>query len=146
MASTVIVAVRKAVVAGVGDLVEFGQVPVAYSYDKTCMDQREFAYTRNATFDHRAAAMKAGRNFRAESGGFELVIWVESVGGSPEDAADRALALGVAFEEFVADNKQGLGGAYTLQVAGEGSLQEMALDSSSFAELAYSLKYNARLT
>ena len=146
MASTVIVAVRAALVDALAALPTFTGIPVAYCYDKTCMEQREFLYTRDARFDHSVAALKAGRSFREESGTFELVVWVESVGGSPREAATRALALGLVVEEYVADHKNGVGGARSLQVAGAGALSEMASDSSSFAELVYPVRYEARLT
>ncbi len=144
MGATVIVAVRRALVAAVASLDAFQGVPVMFTYKAT--EQREFAYTRAARFTHNPAGMKSGRNFRNEEGRFEFVIWVESVGDSPEDAALRALDLGLVFEEYVADHKQGIGGAYTLTVDGDGTLAEAVLDSSSLAELVYPVKYNARLT
>src|SRR5213075_1701415 len=101
---------------------------------------------RQARFNHTPAAMKSGPNFRKEVGRFEFAIWVESVGGSPEDAANLALDLGLAFENYVAANKQGIGGAYTLLVEGDGELGEAVNDRSSFAELVYPVMYNARLT
>ncbi|HKY57539.1 MAG TPA: hypothetical protein VJL80_05835 [Aeromicrobium sp.] len=144
MAATVIVAVRKAVVAAVADLAPFTDVPVMYAFKATT--NREFAYTRDATFEHGAAAMKSGRNFRDEVGRFEFVIWVEAPGDSAEEAADRALVFGLAFEEWVADNKAGVGGAYAIQVEGGGQIREATGDQSSYAELVYPIKYNARLT
>jgi hypothetical protein len=144
MSATRIVAVRKAVVAAITDLAAFAGVEVMYAYRDKGL--REFAYTRDATFEHSARALKAGRNFRDETGRFELVIWIEAPGKSAEDAADRALDLGLAVEEWVADHKQGVGGAFTLLVDGAGSVREAVSDTSAFAELVLPIKFNARLT
>jgi hypothetical protein len=148
MGRSAIVAVRSTLVAAVSDLPAFADIPVRYCYDRECVDKREFVVTRDATFEHATTALRSGRNFRNEVGTFELVVWVEKVGGTPQEAAERALDLGQVVEEYVADNKNGIGGAgdFTLQVDGTGSLSEMASDSSSFAELVYSIKYQARLT
>lgn len=144
MGATAIVAVRKAVVDAVTDLPEFADVEVMYAFAGTT--SREFAYTRQATFTHEPAAMRSGRNFRKETGQFEFVIWVESVGGTPEEADNRALEIGLGFEEWVADNKNGVGGAQTLEVYGNGALREAVGDQASFSELVYPIKYTARLT
>jgi hypothetical protein len=148
MASTAIVAVRKALVAAVTDLPAFADVEVMYAWQGTT--GREFAYTREAKFDHGPAALKAGRNFREEDGSFEFVIWIESVGGTPEEANDRALELGLPFEEYVADNKTGAALAVTglkwIEVRGSGSLREAPADQGSVAELVYPIAYQARLT
>lgn len=144
MGATVIVAVRKALVAAVADLGAFDDVDVMYAFAGTT--SREFAYTRKATFEHEPASLRAGRNFRKEAGEFEFVIWVESVGGTPEDANDRALELGLPVEEWVADHKNGVGGAQTLLINGAGSLDEAVGDQASFAELVYPIAYTARLT
>jgi len=148
MGRSVIVAVRTALVDALALLPAFSGVPVRYSYDKQCVDQREFLTTREATFSHSSASMRSGRNFRDEVGRFMVTVWVEKVGGTPQEAAERALELGLAVEEYVADNKSGIAGAgdYTLLVDGEGSLSELSSDSSSFAELELPVRYNARLT
>lgn len=143
-----IVAVRTALVDGLSPLPAFGDIPVSYCYDKRCVDKREFVVTRDATFEHEPTALRAGRNFRRETGRFELVIWVEKVGGTPQEAAERALELGQVVEEYIADHKQGIASAgdFTLEVNGSGSLSELASDSSSLAEVVYPIKFTARLT
>lgn len=143
-----LVAVRVALVDAISLLPAFADVPVRYCYDRECVDRREFAVTRDATFEHSSPVMRSGRNVRRESGRFELVIWVEKVGSTPQEAAERALELGQAVEEYVADNKNGIASAgdFVFQVDGSGSLSEMASDSSSFAEVVYPIAYTARLT
>jgi hypothetical protein len=148
MASSAIVAVRKAVVAAVGNLTAFADLDVMYAYQSTT--SREFAYTREATFEHKPASVKSGRNFREEIGEFNFVIWVEAVGGTPADAADRAIALGLPFEEWLADNKNGAALSVTglnwIIAEGDGSLTEASGDQASYAELVYPIRYHARLT
>lgn len=148
MGASAIVAVRKAVVSAVSDLSEFADVEVMYSFKGTT--SREFVYTREGEFEHAPASMRSGRNYREEIGGFELVIWVECVGGTPEEAAERALDLGQPVEEWVADNKNGdelaVDGLIWILVQGAGSLREAAGDQSSYAELVYPIRYHARLT
>lgn len=146
MASTRLVAVRSALVAGVAGLDEFADVGVMYAWKPT--QSRSVAFTSEARFTHAPASLRAGRNFRDEVGTFKFTILLELPGGSLEAAADAALACGLAFEEYVADNKTGLGvaGVYALLVDGEGALTEMANDRASLAELEYPIRYNARLT
>lgn len=145
MASTAIVAVRKALVEAVNALAAFDGIPVMYAYRQT--ESREFAYTRDSTFEHEPTALKAGRNFRRETGTFEFVIWVQVPAEDPEAAADRALELGLVFEEYVADNKTGVAGVeIDLQINGSGSLREGVMDRAAVAELVYPVRYKARLT
>lgn len=144
MASTAIVAVRRALVAAVSALPAFENVQVLYAWRDN--PEREIAFTNSATFHHEPASMRSGRNFRNEDGKFEFTIWVVMPGGSPEDAAIRALELGLAFEEYVADHKNGIAGEQWLLIQGDGALTEMHNDSGSAAELTYPIAYNARLT
>lgn len=144
MGATVILDVQSATAAGVEALEEFDGIPVDPFYRDT--GKREFAYMRDATFEHSPASMKSGRHFRNEVGRFEFVIWVEIPGGTAVAAAARALELGTPFEEWVADNKQGVGGAYAIQVEGGGALKAMVTDRAAIAEAVYPVRYNARLT
>jgi hypothetical protein len=148
MASTVIVAVRAALVAAIDALGAFDDVEVMFAYQGTT--SRELAYTRESAFTQKPAGMRGGRVFRNEDGAFNFVIWVEKVGGTPEEASTRVLALGLALEEWVADNKNGTALSVTglnwITVEGAGSLREAPGDQSSFAELVYPITYQARLT
>lgn len=144
MGASLLVAVRSAFVTAVNELEAFDGLDVMYAWKPT--EDREFAFTTDARATHQPASMKSGRNFRNETGRFTFVIVTAVVGGSPEDAADRALVLGLAVEEYVADNKQGVGGAYTLLVDGDVELTEMVNDRASLAEYRIPIRYNARLT
>lgn len=148
MASSAIVAVRKALVAEIDDLAAFVDVDVLYAFHGTT--SKEIAYTRDATFEHEPAGLRSGRNYRNETGEFSFVIWVEKVGGTPEEADDRAIELGLAFEEWLADNKNGealsITGLQSITVSGRGSLKESPGDQASYAELVYPIRYQARLT
>lgn len=155
MAGTLIVEVRSTLLAGVAAATEFATIDlkghkpkVSLSYPLGAKD-REKVFTRRARFTHAPASLKAGRTFRNETGLFEVVILVEGVGESAETTSTRAVTLGTAFEEYVADNRT-LGGAVTglnwLVVEGDGELAELMNDRGTLAELTYSLKYDARLT
>lgn len=155
MASTRIVAVRSTLITALAALSAYttpdakGHKPkVSLSYPLGAKD-REKVFTRRARFTHVPASLKSGRTFRNETGLFEVVILVEGVGESAETTSTRAVTLGTAFEEYVADNRT-LGGAVAglnwLVVEGDGELAELMNDRGTLAELTYSLKYDARLT
>jgi hypothetical protein len=144
MSGTKIVAVRKALVAGLDALVAFDNVLVTYAW-KVGAKEREKCFTTRASFTHQPASLRSGRTFRDEEGTFQVVIVVEGVGDSPDTVADRIAALGLAFEEYVADNRT-LAGTNSLTVQGAGELTEMFNDRGSLAELTYTVRYMARLT
>ena len=146
MPASLIVAVRRAVVAAVSDLPAFADVEVRFAYHATT--SAEFAFTTDATFEHDPASMKSGRTFRKEDGAFEFVIAVELPGKTPEEAAERVLELGLAYEEWVADNRNldAVAAVDWLLIQGGGSLREGPLDQGAGAHIRYPTKYRARLT
>jgi len=148
MAGTKIVAVRAAVLTGIGGLTAFAAVPhVDLTWKKGV---REQAFTTRAAFRQEPASMKAGRTFRDEEGTFNLVILIQAVGKEKDAqwAAERAVTLGVAAEEWIADHRTttGVAGVNWVTVTGAGSLTELYGDRSSIAELIYPVRYTARLT
>ena len=152
MASSIIVAVRSALATGLATAITAngGMTDTEVSYQwKADWQRRERVWTRNARFTHAPASLRAGRNFRDEVGTFEVAILVEGVGRTAEWSATRALEIGQVVEQFIADRKNNelaVAGLQTLIVSGEGSLTEMFNDSGTLAELAYPVKYTARLT
>lgn len=152
MAGTLIVAVRRALMVGVAGLPEFFEDDVMVSEKWPLGEkQAEMVYTVDPTnFAHAPASQKAGRTFRNEVGTFNVEIRIEGIDMSPEDTADRAVALGTAFEDFVADNRHGFNedipGLNWLVVDGDGELVELWNEHGSLAVLRYPIKYDARLT
>jgi hypothetical protein len=155
MAGTRIVAVRSTLITALSALSAYttldakGHKPlVSLGYPLGAKD-REKIFTRRARFNHAPASLKSGRTHRNETGQFEVVILVEGVGESAATTSARAVTLGTALEEYVADNRT-LAGAVTglnwLVVDGDGELTELMNDRGTLAELIYPLKYDARLT
>jgi len=148
MAGSILVAVRKELTTRLGQLKPLSGVEVGYAW-KGSSKKREKIFTRRGRFTHDVAGMRAGRNFRNETGRFELVILVQGVGRDVGWTSDRAMELGVACEEFIADHKSdelGVLGLQTLIVDGEGEVNEISADRSTWAEIAYPITYTARLT
>jgi hypothetical protein len=151
MAGTLIVAVRRALMVGVAGLPEFFEDDVMVSEKWPLGEkQAEMVYTVDPTnFAHTPASLKSGRTFRNEVGTFNVEIRIEGIDMSPEDTADRAVALGTAFEEFVADNQTLFGqieGLNWVVVDGDGELVELFNEHGSLTAIRYPIKYDARLT
>jgi hypothetical protein len=150
MAGTRIVAVRRALMAGVAGLPEFFEADATVSeLWPLGAKAAEMAYTVSSRFTQEPASLKSGRTFRNEVGMFDVEIRVEGIDLSPEDTADRCVFLGTAFEEFVADNQTLFGqveGLNWVVADGEGELVEMFNEHGSLAALRYPIKYDARLT
>lgn len=140
------VAVRSALVdalAAEGDLIDV-EVSYAWSFGT---QSRERIFTGRARATHDPASLKAGRNFRNERMSFDLTVLVEGVGLNPEETDERAIALGLVVEEYVADNKGGLGVAGVNWIRVDGmELQNLSNDRGSMSELTYTITYDARLT
>lgn len=158
MAGSVGVAVRKAVVDGLrthlAGLADFNgssaperKTAVSYAYDFGAADA-ERVFTGRSRSDTPPAAMKAGRNFRNEDGVFDLVVLVTYVGGSAEQADERAFAIGAEVETWLADRKSnelGVTGLNTLLVQSWESTN-LGNDRGYMTELTYRVGWTARLT
>lgn len=147
MAGTLIVAVRKAVTDEIAALPELADARVDMTWNAKAQ-QREQVFTTAAKFNHQPAAMRGSRNFRNEQGEFELVVLVTGVDQDMTTTATRAVELGTAIEEWVADHKSDIGvdGLNWILVSGDGGLLELYDDRSTKAILSYSVTYEARLT
>ena len=149
MAGTKIVDVRKAVTDAIASLPEFADARVDMTWSAAAQ-VREQVFTTNARFTHVPAAMRAGRNFRDEVGRFDIVVLIAGVDQTATWSATRAVVVGTAIEEYVADNKNGddldVDGLNWILVDGDGALTEMYVDRSTIAELTYPIRYHARLT
>jgi len=151
MAGTLIVAVRRAVMVGIAGLPEFFEADVMVSEKWPLGEkQAEMAYTVDPTnFTHEPASLRAGRTFRNEVGTFHVEIRIEGIDKSPEETADRAIELGTAVEEFIADNRTLYGdidGLNWVVVDGDGELVELFNERGSLTAIRYPIKYDARLT
>lgn len=144
MSGTQIVAVRQALITGVDALSAFDGVECALSWNASS-EAAERLYTRRATFDQKPASLRAGRTFRDEQGRFEVVIRVEGIGKDQATTSARAVALGTALEEWVADNRI-VSGVQDLRAEGRGELAELFNDLGTLALLSYTIAYRARLT
>lgn len=155
MAGTLILAVRQTLLDGLAELPAFttpsakGHKPLVTLGFPLGKKDREKVFTARARFAHQPASLRAGRTFRNEQGQFELTVWIEGVGESQEWTTGRATTLGLAVEEYVADNRT-LGGAVpglnAIKVEGEGDLAELFNDRGTLAVLTYPIQYDARLT
>ena len=149
MASSVLVAVRKAVIEGIGAAVNNPKVHVSYGYEGFKDDKRrEQIYTNRASATHDPASLKAGRNFREERMDFDIVVLILGVAISTEETDERALELGQIVEEFIADRKSNQLGVAGLQWI---RMSRMELNNAfnangTITELTYTVSYYARLT
>lgn len=149
MAGTILVAVRKALIAALADLEEMEGVHARYSWDLGAT-ARERLYTRRGRISHAPASLRTPPVHRKETGRFDLVLFVEGPGRDLEWVAERAAELGRVCEDWIAARSSaqlGVAGLQTLLVDGEGDLVEAFTDAPSpVAELAYPITYTARLT
>lgn len=149
MAGSVVVDVRKAVVAGLIVVIDDPKVSISYGYQGADDDRRrEQIWTDRVRSTHDVAGLKSGRNFREETLDFDVVLLVAAVGRPPEDADTRALELGLQVEEFLADRKNnelGVTGLQWIRVTGMELINGFGPKGSA-SELRYTVRYNARLT
>lgn len=147
--ATAIVAVRKGLTDALADLAAFADASVNFAF-KVGDKKRERAWTQDARFTQSPASLRPGRTFRDEIGTFALRILVEGVAKDPYWTSNRAVALGLAAENFVANHANWGNGALgveiqTLTIQGDGELVEAFNDKGSLAELTYPIRYTARL-
>lgn len=148
MAGTILSSVRSALITGLDAQAGLDGVLVTYAY-KQDRRQRECIWTQNARLNHVPASLRSGRNYRDEVGLFDIAVLVEGVAKTQEWTSDRACDLGLIVEEYIADRKNNelaVAGLQTLQIAGDGELQEMFNDAGHMTVLALPVRYTARLT
>lgn len=109
------VALRKASIDGLAahfaDLADFNgttaperDLEVTYGYD-FASQATERLYTGRSRADTPPASLRAGRNYRDESGGFDLNILVQFIGGDAYEADLRVDAIADEVETWFADRK-----------------------------------------
>lgn len=156
MSGSLSVAVRKAVTAGLAahfsGLASFSEqaddqeVSVTYAYQPSNKAAQQ-VYAARSRGEH-GAVLRSGRNHRPEEATFDLIVRVKYVGGSIEEADERAFEIGAAVEEWVADRKSnelGVDGLNWLRVE-SWEADNNTDDSSSASLLIYTVRWNARLT
>lgn len=154
MARTVVVDVRKAVIAGIKAALtaagpSFKGVSCKYGYSADDDERRELIYTARPRASHDPAAQKAGRNFRDERMEFDLIVMVKSPKDAPDDNDERAADIGQFVEEWVADHKNGalLGiAAVNWLIVTDLQIENMIGASGSLSVWQYTVRYQARLT
>lgn len=115
MPGSISVALRKAVTQGLtahlgahedfnGTSAPEDEVEVSYGF-RFDSSAAQRVFTGNVRADTPSASMRAGRNYRDESGEFDLRVWIRAPDGNVEDSETRAFALGTEVEEWVSDHK-----------------------------------------
>lgn len=151
MAGSRIVAVRKAVTAGlVTAFAAEDGVKVTYGWEGSDETRRrEQVFTNGGRGPHAPAALKSGRNFRHEEFTFDIVVEVIGVGMKPEESDQRAVDLGVFVEEFVADHKSnelGVAGLNWLRMDDFALGPHQIIPNGAKSQAIYTARYHARLT
>jgi len=158
MAGSLVVSVRSAIKDGLttlfAGLPDFNgqydpehRVEVSYAYDLNSA-AAERVFTGRSQADTPPAALRSGTNYRNETGTFDLIVLVAAVGGSAEDADERALAIGTEVEEWIAarkSNELAITGLNTLRID-SWDLVGLMNDHGNMAELTYKVRWTARLT
>lgn len=148
MAGSRVVAVRSALIDGLAGLAGLADVDVIYAWKFDAELPRERIFTDRCRATHEPASLKSGRTFRNERMTFDLVVRVELIGGTSEEADERALVIGALVEEYIADNNTldgAVSGLNWITVSGM-ELNNRGNDVGSLSELTYAITYDARLT
>jgi hypothetical protein len=150
MAASIIVEVRKAVVAGIDALLDpNGGTSCTYGWTGGSDDKRrEQIYTNRPRATHEPASMRSGRNFRNESMDFDICLFVSDPTNPPEVVDERVMEIGQAIEEFVADHKSnelGIDGLYWIQITAF-ELENRLMETGAASLATWTVHYEARLT
>lgn len=108
----------------------------------------EQVYLGSMNADTPPAGIKAGRNFRNESGTFNLSVLVRLPGKDASATIQRLFAIGHQIEDYIGAKKSGEGlgvtGLQTLLIA-SWAADYAGIDSGTGAVLTYSVAWTARL-
>lgn len=108
----------------------------------------EQVYLGRINADTPPAGLRAGRNFRNESGTFDLTILIRLPGKDASDAIARLFAVGHEVEDWIGERKSGEGldvaGLQTLLIS-SWAADYAGIDSGTGAVLTYSVAWTARL-
>ena len=120
---------------------------VSYGFD-FASKAAELVYLGRINADTPPAGLRAGRNFRNESGTFDLSVLVRLPGKDASVAVQRVFAIGHEIEDWIGERKSGedLGvtGLQTLLVD-SWAADYAGIDSGTGALLTYSVAWTARL-
>lgn len=147
MAGTIVVALRLAVASGLAAVPALSGADVSYAWRPDSRARRQ-VFTHRASADTPPAALRSGRNYRDETGTFQVVVHCEIPGADAPDAEAECVALGTAVEEWFADRKSnevGVAGLQSLLVTGW-ELGGGAADRAYIAQMIYTVRWTARLT
>lgn len=152
MAGSAFVSVKKALRDALQAHQSLDGIQVEYGWPGDDKLDRERIWLGRVRFDHDPASMKAGRVFRNEEGTVDVFVDAEVIGGSPEEADERAQALGQVIEEVVADNPN-LGNdtangmtVNAVTVRTDGDVLNVYNDRGSLTRITYKVRWVARLT
>lgn len=108
----------------------------------------EQVYLGKISADTPPAGLRAGRNFRNESGIFDLTVLVRLPGKDASEAVQRLFAIGHEIEDWIGERKSGenlnVTGLQTLLVS-SWAADYAGIDSGTGAVLTYSVAWTARL-
>lgn len=120
---------------------------VSYGFD-FASKAAEQVYLGRMSGDTPPAGLRAGRNFRNESGTFDLTVMVRLPGKNASQAMQRAFEIGHEVEDWIGERKSGenldVTGLQTLLVS-SWAADYAGIDSGTGALLTYSVAWTARL-
>lgn len=138
------VAAKRALLSLVADIPALQGVQRQYEYNVRTAE-REVVFCGSAEFDRDQADMATGRS---QDLTVALHVLVTALGGSAEDAEDRAEEIGGLIEDaLAADNRltdRGVPGLLQATIAG-GQIQPAQNDDGAIAELVYRVTFRAHL-
>lgn len=154
MAGTIVVAVRKALIAALTPVINgtagMESVDVRFQYPAGDDQPREVVWTQNPQIDLQSASLRAGRNFLNETSTFDVVLMSWQPATTAEDAATRVIEIGEVIAAWIGDHKNGetlnVPGLQTLTVSGSASQTETLENDSVTGRMQIPIRYTARLT
>lgn len=145
-----IAAVKTSLIGLIGNMGGLSGVQCEYAWpgdDKAGPERIFFGFARPVITQ---AALRAGRRVRNESTDLDLFVQCVKVGGTAEEAEARVVEMAAEVEQCVSDNKHLEGdpveGLNWVGIEGQGQLANAYNEEGSFAEMAYTIHYDARLT
>lgn len=140
--------IRVAVIEGLSDLAELtADFEVRYSWRRNWLARGQ-VFTANSTYESPPAALRSGRNYRDESGTFDIVVRYEAE-GFDQAGTDLACETGLALvQTYLADRKSNELGVTGLQWVREESVTFAGghTDHSTIAEAIMTVRYAGRRT
>lgn len=103
MAGSVMAAVKAALVTQLAALPSLAGVQVTYADPGEVARKENIWFGRVRDNDHEPVALKAGRRRREENFTLDCMVEVGGTRLSPQASEERAIALGTAIEEHLAD-------------------------------------------